>query len=153
MGPQPVEQVEHGALHLTHSANNLGAEFFMAASATVRRTKLGAELTQAIPLITCARYGNEDRNSDPKIGIEVNALARAKRMVTLANPVGLYMAAFDGAGITLNGHPAGDFPGLCAEVSRGRSAGSSSASSVDARCSVAAFVSARYCVHRPPRSG
>jgi hypothetical protein len=98
-----------GAMHLTHPANNLGAEVFLAASATVRRTDHGAELTQSIPLINCAQYGDAARNSDPNIGIAVNNLARDKRMITLANPVGLYMAEFNGAGITLNGNPADGF--------------------------------------------
>ncbi len=98
-----------GAMHLTHSANNLFAEVFLAASATVRREKDGAELTSSIPLIDCAAYGDAARNSDPNIGVAVNGLAREGRMITLANPVGLYMAAFDGAGLTLNAKPAGGF--------------------------------------------
>ena len=98
-----------GAMHLTHSANNLFAEVFLAASATVRREKDGAELTSSIPLINCAGYGDAARNSDPNIGVAVNGLAREGRMITLVNPVGLYMAAFDGAGLTLNGNPAGGF--------------------------------------------
>jgi hypothetical protein len=98
-----------GAMHLTHRANNLFAEVFLAASATVRREKDGAELTSSIPLINCADYGDADRNSDPNIGVAVNGFAREGRMITLANPVGLYMAAFDGAGLTLNGNPAGGF--------------------------------------------
>jgi hypothetical protein len=98
-----------GAMHLTHSANNLGAEVFLGASATVRRQEHGVEQTQSIPLIRCAEYGDDKRNSDPNIGIAVNNLAREKRMITLANPVGLYMADFDDAGITLNGNPAGGF--------------------------------------------
>ena len=101
---------KHGAMHLTHPANNLFAEVFLAASATVRRKKPGGgEETSSIPLIRCAEYGAENRNSDPNIGRAVNGLAREKRMITLANPVGLYMAAFDGAGITLDGAAAGGF--------------------------------------------
>jgi hypothetical protein len=98
-----------GAMHLTHGANNLFAEVFLGASATVRREKGGAELTSSIPLIDCAAYGDAARNSDPAIGVAVNGLAREGRMITLANPVGLYMAAFDGAGLTLNDNPAGGF--------------------------------------------
>jgi hypothetical protein len=98
-----------GAMHLTHNANNLFAETFLAASATVRRQRNGTELTSSIPLINCAEYGDASRNSDPNIGIAVNGLAREKRMITLANPVGLYMSSFDGSGITLNGQPAGGF--------------------------------------------
>src|SRR5260221_647329 len=84
-------------MHLTHSANNLFAEVFLAASATVRRQQQGAEITSSIPLIDCAQYGDPARNSDPNIGIAV------------ANPVGLYMASFDGSGLSLNGNPAGGF--------------------------------------------
>jgi hypothetical protein len=100
---------ELGAMHLTHDANNLFAEVFLAASATVRREQGGMELTSSIPLINCARYGDEARNSDPNIGFAVNELARDGRMITLANPVGLYMREFDGAGLSLNGQPAGGF--------------------------------------------
>jgi hypothetical protein len=100
---------QQGAMHLTNSANNLFAEVYLAATATVRRQQNGAELTSAIPLIKCGRYGEEVRNSDPAIGAAVNGLARAGRRITLANPVGLYMASFDGNGLTVNGKPAGGF--------------------------------------------
>jgi len=100
---------ELGAMHLTHPANNLFAEVFLAATATVRRSQHGAEITQTIPLIRCSQYGDETRNSDPAIGAAVNGLSRDGRHVTLANPVGLYMANFNGAGLTLNGQLAGGF--------------------------------------------
>jgi hypothetical protein len=98
-----------GAMHLTHGANNLFAEVFLAATATVRRKNAaGVEHTSAIPLIKCGKFGGEERNSDPKIGIEVNSLARQKRMIALANPVGLYIGKFDGSGFRLpDGSPAG----------------------------------------------
>jgi hypothetical protein len=98
-----------GAMHLTHPANNLFAEVFLAATATVRRSQHGTEITQSIPLIRCSKYGDDTRNSDPAIGAAVNGLARQGRNVTLANPVGLYIGAFDGAGLMLNGAPAGNF--------------------------------------------
>jgi hypothetical protein len=101
---------ERGAMHLTHAANNLFAEVFLAASATVRRKKpAGAEHTSSIPLINCAEYGVANRNSDPAIGFAVNGLARQRRAITLANPVGLYIAHFDGAGVTLDGASAASF--------------------------------------------
>jgi hypothetical protein len=99
----------HGAMHLTHSANNLFAEIFLAAEATVRRQEGGVEHTSPIPLIKCAGFGDDIRNSDPNIGIGVNTLARQRRMITLANPTGLYMQGFDGAGLTIDGAPAGGF--------------------------------------------
>lgn len=100
---------ELGAMHLTHPANNLFAEVFLAASPTVRRFQHGAEITQSIPLIKCGKYGDDTRNSDPAIGAAVNGLAREGRHITLANPVGLYMSSFNGSGLSLNGQPAGDF--------------------------------------------
>jgi hypothetical protein len=98
-----------GAMHLTHQANNLFAEIFLAAGATVRRQRNGAELTSPIPLIECAGFGAAIRNSDPNIGFGVNTLARQRRMITLANPTGLYIQSFDGAGLTIDGAPAGGF--------------------------------------------
>jgi hypothetical protein len=52
-------------------------------------------------LINCAEYGDFRRNSDPNIGFAVNGFARQGRMITLANPVGLYIADFDGSGFRL----------------------------------------------------
>src|SRR5262249_30737004 len=98
---------QFGAMHLTHPANNLFAEVFLAASATVRRQQNGVELTADIPLTRCGDFGDFKRNSDPAIGAGVNGFAREGRHVTLANPVGLYMASFNGSGLTLDRHPAG----------------------------------------------
>lgn len=100
---------ELGAMHLTNSANNLFAEIFLAASATVRRSRDGQELISAIPLTTCAHFGEDTRNSDPAIGAAVNGLARQGRLITLANPVGLYMASINTSGLTLEGKPTGAF--------------------------------------------
>jgi hypothetical protein len=100
-----------GAMHLTHPANNLFAEVFLAGSATVRRkSPAGAEITAAIPLIKCALFGSSTRNSDPAIGAGVNGLARQGRMITLANPVGLYIDHIDEADFHLaDGSPATGF--------------------------------------------
>ena len=81
-----------GAMHLTQPANNLKAEVFLAADATVRRkNSAGVEVTSADTLADCAQFGLSTRNSDPAIGAGVNGLARQGRMITLANPVGLYI--------------------------------------------------------------
>jgi hypothetical protein len=88
-----------GAMHLTHPANALEAEIKLAADATVRRQNpAGQEPATAPDLIKCAQFGDGGRNSDPKIGFEVNHLARAGFAITLTNPVGLYMVGFDDAG-------------------------------------------------------
>jgi hypothetical protein len=91
-----------GAMHLTQQANNLYAEVFLGAQATVRRKDgSGAEVTSAIPLTKCAQFGDEKRNSDPAIGAAVNGLARQGRMVTLADPVGLYIDHLDDSAFRL----------------------------------------------------
>lgn len=91
-----------GAMHLTEPANNLFAEVILAADATVRRNNsAGVEVVSAVPLCKCARFGDETRNSDPSIGAGVNGLARQDRMITLANPVGLYIDHLDDAGFRL----------------------------------------------------
>jgi len=94
--------IRDGAMHLTNDANNLFAEVFLAGSATVRRkNQTGAEVTASVPLTRCSGFGDPGRNSDPAIGAAVNSLARQGRMITLANPVGLYIGSFDGAGFHL----------------------------------------------------
>ena len=81
-----------GAMHLTQQANNLFAEVLLAADATVRRqNSAGVEVTSALTLTKCAAFGDPARNSDPTIGSGVNALARQDRLITLQNPVGLYI--------------------------------------------------------------
>jgi hypothetical protein len=90
--------LDKGAMHLTHPANALGAEIKLAADATLRRTSHGTEPQTPAALIKCAQYGDGSRNSDPKIGFEVNQLARAGYAITLTDPVGLYMVGFDDAG-------------------------------------------------------
>ena len=96
-----------GAMHLTQQANNLFAEVILAADATVRRkNSAGVEVTSATTLTTCANFGDAGRNSDPAIGAGVNALARQDRMITLLNPVGLYIDHIDDSGFRLpNGNP------------------------------------------------
>jgi hypothetical protein len=87
----------HGAMHLTHPANTLGAEVNLAADATVVFPAVAPQpaSTLARRLICCAEFGGVNRSSDPLIGAGVNAAARAGKMVTLANPVGLYIGTID----------------------------------------------------------
>lgn len=89
---------ENGAMHLIQPNNTLGAEIELAAAATIVRRRGGAILTDAQDLIECGAYGQGERFSDPHIGAEVNALAREKADVTLANPVGLCIAGLSVAG-------------------------------------------------------
>lgn len=83
----------HGAMHLTHPANTLGAEIRLAADATRVFPTVTPNPPNTLParLICCAGYGGVNRSSDPLIGAGVNNFARQGLCVTLDNPVGLYM--------------------------------------------------------------
>jgi hypothetical protein len=99
-----------GAMHLVQANNTLQAEIELAAAATIIRERSGTILTTEQDLIQCSFYGDKDRHSDPHIGGEVNAIAREKALVTLADPVGLYMDGLSTAGWeTPDGADAGDF--------------------------------------------
>ena len=90
-----------GAMHLTHPANTLGAEIRLAHDGSVLRPSVPPLPAATLPdrLICCAGYGGVNRSSDPRIGADVNALARAGLAVTLANPVGLYISAVEIGGL------------------------------------------------------
>ena len=88
-----------GIMHLTHRANTLGAEVNLAGDASVPRTidaaprAPGQDPAPEIERIACARYGGINRSSDPNIGLAVGDLVRAGNRLTLADPVGLYIAS------------------------------------------------------------
>ncbi|GHF33218.1 hypothetical protein E5082_31925 [Streptomyces griseoluteus] len=84
------DSTTHGAMHLIQVNNTLSAEIELAAAATIVRVINGKELATDQELISCSQYGEPERNSDPHIGGAVNALARQKADISLANPVGLY---------------------------------------------------------------
>ncbi|MER7707680.1 hypothetical protein ABTX81_32865 [Kitasatospora sp. NPDC097605] len=84
------DSTSHGAMHLVQRNNTLGAEIELAAAATIVRVIDGEELTTEQQLVQCSMYGQAERNSDPHIGGSVNAIARQKADIALADPVGLY---------------------------------------------------------------
>jgi hypothetical protein len=91
-----------GAMHLTHPANTLGAEVNLAARATVARRDVQDDLVESkLELICCAGFGSPGRDSDPSIGATANAVVRQGKLLTLTDPIGLYIASFDGEAITL----------------------------------------------------
>lgn len=84
-----------GIVHLVQRANSLGAEIELGAGASIVRRRGGELVTDVQALIRCSRYGAPERHSDPHIGSEVNTLARAGHRVSLADPVGLFIAGCD----------------------------------------------------------
>ena len=91
----------HGAMHLTHPSNTLNAELHLAGGASVPRVdRAGVPITGAHQLVCATAFGNPNRASDPLIGKTVNDLARRGLSVSLADPVGLYIADMDEARFT-----------------------------------------------------
>jgi hypothetical protein len=84
----------HGAVHLTHPANNLNAEVQIAALATILRKKNGEPIEDPDELTDCGQFGTAGRASDPRIGADVQGLAQDGFAITLQNPVGLYITSF-----------------------------------------------------------
>jgi len=88
-----------GAMHLNQRNNTLGAEINIAAQATIlRRDQTGQSITDADELIKCAKFGQPGRASDPTIGDHVNTLARDGYLITLQDPVALYISDINTAG-------------------------------------------------------
>lgn len=115
-----------GAVHLTSSPNTLGAEFDLAAAASMPRVDgSGQSITAPQPLVCCAKFGRAGRHSDPTIGADVNATvnngAGQRMMATLTNPPGLYMQTPDwtqfGSEVIPNPQ---QFAASCWKVVRGR---------------------------------
>ena len=87
-----------GAMHLIQAANTLGAELNIAVQSSIIRRINGTILMGEQELIDCGQYGDPERNSDPHIGAQINALARQQADITIANPVALYIQ-----GLSTNG--------------------------------------------------
>jgi hypothetical protein len=112
-----------GCVHMQQPNNTLGAEINIAARSAILREAGGAPIASAEKLILCGQYGEPTRQSDPAIGASVNSIARQNRFVTLANPVGLYMADLDTSGWVT---PDGDDPRSFWRVIRGTDIGDES---------------------------
>lgn len=106
-----------GAMHLCAPPNSLVAEINLGAFATLLfEDERGAPVVDPDALIAGAALGGPNRNSDPTIAGTVNVLARLGAMVTLANPVGLYMDHIDLSGWEA---PGGVAAAECVRVVRG----------------------------------
>jgi hypothetical protein len=88
----------NGAMHLVQEDNTLVAEIGLCAAASIVRSIDGVLLDDEQKLIRCGDYGQRQRNSDPHIGGVINAVARLKADLALANPVGLYFDDLSAAG-------------------------------------------------------
>lgn len=107
-----------GAMHMIQGANTLGAAVTLVAQASVQRVgNDGLPLANANDLIACGIGADQDRNSDPLIVTDVNALARAKANISFADPVGLYIDRLRTVGWTT---PDGSDPATFWKVTRGR---------------------------------
>ena len=84
-----------GIVHLSHRANSLSAEVFLAGNSALARLKAdGTLLSGADPeeLLCCNLGGEPNRNSDPIISRAAYGQLLLGRRYTLANPIGLYIA-------------------------------------------------------------
>jgi hypothetical protein len=112
------------AIHLTQPNNYLSAEINIAARSTVLRGSVGTPLSNDHALICCGRYGAVNRNSDPKIGAEVNAAVRNGNWVSLRDPIALYISDIDSSQFTKpDGSAIADFKTRYWNVVRGSADG------------------------------
>lgn len=105
-------------VHMQQKNNTLGAQVNIAAKSAILRlnTSTGAPIEDALGLIRCGKYGDPTRQSDPAIGAAVNTEARSNKMITLENPVGLYMTGLDTSGFEA---PNGEDPSKFWQVKKG----------------------------------
>jgi hypothetical protein len=106
-----------GAMHLTHPANTLEGVFTVVARAAVlRKDSRGRPIDDAEALVCCSGFGEPNRSSDPSIGAGVNGLVGDGLSVSLADPLGLYMARINAGAFQ---GPAGEDMGSAWQVDRG----------------------------------
>jgi len=100
----------HGAMHLNCPPNSLFAEVYIAAEASTYWQKVGSDPKQIAvngkDLIESSSYGLPTRASDPTIGYVINSLIQQDKIISISNPVGLYLEDLDTTGWTdKNGNP------------------------------------------------
>lgn len=118
--PRNPFNTTRGIVHLIQGSNTLGAELDIACQSTRLRTEGSGEETNDI--VGCLRcrsrnpIGGATRNSDPKISNTVSIKADEGRMITIPDPVGLYIARLDTRGWHT---PDGSDPQACWTILRG----------------------------------
>jgi hypothetical protein len=106
-----------GAMHLTHPANTLRGVFTVVGRAAVlRKDGRGRPIDDAEALVCCSGFGEPNRSSDPSIGAGVNGLVGDGLSVSLADPLGPYMAGINAGAFQ---GPAGEDVGSAWRVDRG----------------------------------
>ena len=93
--PRNIHNIKQGIVHLSHRANSLQAEVFLAGTSAIARTKADNSLlsgNDSEELLCCNLGGAPNRNSDPIISQAGYRLILGGKRYTLANPVGLYIA-------------------------------------------------------------
>ncbi|MFM0670235.1 hypothetical protein [Paraburkholderia sediminicola] len=99
-----------GVVHLLQRNNTLPAELDIAAQATLPRVDSAGNVTTDV--VSCTHCGSNEglgepgRNSDPTIAQMVNAVAANACLLTIPDPVGLYIQALDMTGWTTPGNVA-----------------------------------------------
>ena len=110
-------QTDGPIMHLRQGDNHLRAAINLVWKATFLRTHPDGSLVNSkAALVRCAGLGDEQRNSDPKIATDVNSLAENGMRITLADPVGIYIAGLGISGMTF---PDGLSKDDCWHVERG----------------------------------
>lgn len=101
----------HGAMHLNCPPNSLFAEVYIAAEASTYWQKVGSDhpkhfAVNGKDLIESSSYGLPTRASDPTIGYIINSLIQQNLIISISDPVGLYLEDLDTTGWTdKNGKP------------------------------------------------
>lgn len=102
--PRNKYNIDPGIVHLSHRANSLGAEINLAGVSGIARKKASGALVdgKSEEELLCCNYGGDpNRNSDPLISAQAYGQVLQGYRYTLANPVGLYIAAVEEAGLLL----------------------------------------------------
>jgi hypothetical protein len=81
----------HGAIHLTQAVNSLSMEVGLAALASARRSVFPVPADDPAGFVDCAGFGSARRDSDPVIGVTVNNAVRSGLVLTLTDPVAVYI--------------------------------------------------------------
>jgi hypothetical protein len=90
-----------GAVHLTQRVNSLSMEVGLAALASARRSAYPVPSDDPAGFVTCAAFGSPERDSDPVIGVTVNNAVRSGLVLTLTDPVAVYITDLAAAELAL----------------------------------------------------